>query len=163
MSALKRKKDKRKRTATNPTGSPSGEPKLSTYRLKVIERHLQVLELRKVGVSFDRIALAVTPPYKNEAGARWAFRSIIKSRYESPADEMRKLELERLDAMQRAQWPAVSQGKPRAAEAVLKIMDRRSKLTGLDVPTQVEVFGKGGGPVQVTEVLVRGAADSKPA
>lgn len=42
------------------------------------------------------------------------------------------MELTRLDQMQLGQWPAAEGGDPKAVETVLKIMQHRAKLLGLD-------------------------------
>ncbi len=54
-------------------------------------------------------------------------------------DVARELELARLDAMQARVWPRAVEGDTRAALTVLKIMDRRAKLLGLDAPVKVDV------------------------
>lgn len=42
------------------------------------------------------------------------------------------IELDRLDALQRAVWADATSGDTRAIETALKVMDRRAKLLGLD-------------------------------
>jgi hypothetical protein len=56
-------------------------------------------------------------------------------------DELRQLELERLDALQYAYWAEALAGDHAAAHVVLKVMDRRLKLLALPVawdPSRVE-------------------------
>lgn len=43
-----------------------------------------------------------------------------------------KMELDRLDRLQEKCWPAAMMGDPKSVEAVLKVMDRRIRITGLD-------------------------------
>lgn len=52
----------------------------------------------------------------------------------------RELELAKLDALQRAIWPAATGGDPRAIEAALKILDRRARMLGLDSAIKLEVL-----------------------
>jgi len=52
---------------------------------------------------------------------------------------MRQTEGARLDRMQRAVWPAAISGDIKAGAQVLRIMERRARLFGLDAPTKVEV------------------------
>ncbi|MER6860724.1 hypothetical protein, partial [Streptomyces pilosus] len=55
---------------------------------------------------------------------------------------------DRLDALLLAHWGAATSGEdPKAADLVLKIMDRRAKLMGLDMPVRAEVSGPDGGAV----------------
>jgi hypothetical protein len=58
---------------------------------------------------------------------------------QEPADELRGLELERLDRMQEGLWDKAIRGNLRAVDRVLKIMKRQSQLLGLDAPRQVAV------------------------
>jgi hypothetical protein len=43
-----------------------------------------------------------------------------------------QMELDRLDRLQSVAWPSAMTGDPKSIEAVLKIMDRRIKITGID-------------------------------
>jgi hypothetical protein len=63
------------------------------------------------------------------------------------ADEVRTLELERLDRFLSYLWDKIEQGDPVAIDKGLKIMDRRAKYLGLDAPIkqQVEVTTFEGG------------------
>ncbi|GAA4123618.1 hypothetical protein GCM10022415_28950 [Knoellia locipacati] len=67
-------------------------------------------------------------------------------------DELRTLELARLDSLQRAFYPAATAGDLKAAEMVLKVMAQRSRLLQLE---------RVGGPEPVTEhpVLVGGTKE----
>ncbi len=49
-------------------------------------------------------------------------------------EEYRELELARLDALQAAHWPQAVAGSVRSADLVLRVIDRRIKLLGLDQP-----------------------------
>jgi len=52
------------------------------------------------------------------------------------AEEIRRLELERLDAMLFAIGPEVRKGSYGAIDRALKIMERRARLLGLDAPVK---------------------------
>lgn len=43
-----------------------------------------------------------------------------------------KMELDRLDRLQEKLWPAAMMGDPHSVDSVLRVMDRRIKITGLD-------------------------------
>jgi hypothetical protein len=47
-------------------------------------------------------------------------------------EELRDLELRRLDALQVAHWDRAMEGDSRATEIVLKVMARRARLLGRD-------------------------------
>lgn len=97
------------------------------------------LELRKQGHTFQYIADQLG--YAHPSGARHAVMAGLRKIIQEPADELRKLELERLDVMLNSLWPAILRADaytPRAVEVALKVMDRRAALLGLDAPKQVE-------------------------
>lgn len=99
------------------------------------DNQLKALELRKAGVSYQRIA--ETLGYKDASGAWRAVKSALKKTLQEPAAELRTLEVERLDAMLSAIWASVKQGQYGAQDRALKIMERRAKLLGLDAPVKI--------------------------
>ena len=101
------------------------------------EKEAQVLELRKAGATFQQIAKAVG--YADPSGAKRAYDRAMQATIRQPADEIRRLESERLDAMQKAVWPPALAGTLAAIDRVITIMNRRAKLLGLDLPTRREV------------------------
>ena len=60
----------------------------------------------------------------------------IQQRTAEEATELRALECERLDEMGRGLWAEARKGNPKAVEKMLKVMERRAKLIGLDAPTK---------------------------
>jgi hypothetical protein len=101
------------------------------------DKENKVLELRRSGETWERIALAVG--YANASGAQKAYARVVSRVQRESVDEIRDLELDRLDRIQRAFWtPAIVERDKRAAEVVLKVMDRRAKLLGLEAPTRVQ-------------------------
>ena len=120
------------------TRRPS-EPKTSERRLSAAEKQVEAVSLRKAGHTIDEIAARVG--YSGKSGAYKAVMSALRKTLQEPADELRTLEVERLDAMLNALWPTIiaqGRGTPRAVEAALKVMDRRAALLGLDAPKVVE-------------------------
>jgi hypothetical protein len=55
-----------------------------------------------------------------------------------PTDELREIELDRLDRLQRGIWERAKDGDIRAIDAVLRIIDRRARLLGLDAPQKIQ-------------------------
>jgi len=101
------------------------------------QRDARVFELRIQGHTFDQIAGEVG--YSGPSGAWQAYQRIKSETIFESIDEARQLELMRLDEMQLAVWDRAINGDLPAAHCVLKIMDRRAKLLGLDKPEKVEV------------------------
>jgi hypothetical protein len=129
------------------------ESKTSKRRLVAINRQWQALEMRKAGVPFDAIARQLG--YGGPAGAFKAVESAIQRTLQEPADEVRKLELERLDKLLLGLWPAASKGDCRAVERVLAVMDRRARYLGLDAPAKHELTGKDGRSVEISHAITQ--------
>jgi hypothetical protein len=101
------------------------------------KRDVRVLELRIQGNTFEQIAMEVG--YSGPSGAWQAYQRVKSECIYESMDESRQLELMRLDDLQVAVWDRAINGELPAAHCVLKIMDRRAKLLGLDKPAKVEV------------------------
>jgi hypothetical protein len=128
------------------------ESKTSVRRIEAVERHREALELRALGKTLEQIADKLG--YASASGASKAIDSALQRTLQEPADTVRSLELRRLDIMLEATMPAAMRGIPQAVDRVLKIMERRAKLLGLDAPQKQEITGAGGGPVAIDLVEV---------
>ena len=94
-------------------------------------RRQQALELRLAGATFRQIAerLGVSLP------SAWKHtQAALQQAAQEPTLDVLQLELLRLDRLQTAHWPQALGGNGEAADRVLKIMDRRARLLGLDPP-----------------------------
>jgi hypothetical protein len=114
------------------------EPKTSARKLTAAERRIQALELRKAGVTYEQIgaALGITRQgaYKIVSNALDKMNETVTEQ----TDEIRTIEIERLDALWKVMYQQARNGNQGAVDRCLKIMERRSKLMGLDAPTKVE-------------------------
>lgn len=111
------------------------ESRLSARRLQAIALAVQALELRKTGETFDAIAARLG--YKTRQAAYTAVDRALKRVLQEPTDEVRKIEAERLDALLLAMWTPAQQGDQGAIDRVLRIMERRARLLGIDAPTKI--------------------------
>ncbi len=105
--------------------------------MRALDLQRQALELRKAGVDFRQIADRLG--YRGPSGAHAAVKAALLATIQQPADEVRRLEVARLDAMLLAVWTKVREGDPAAVNSALKIMHRRALLLGLDAPVQARV------------------------
>jgi hypothetical protein len=64
-----------------------------------------------------------------------------RAQIDTDASELKAEELSRLDGMLRGLWPDARKGSHGAVDRVLKIMERRAKLLGLDAPVKVGLGG----------------------
>lgn len=122
------------------TGHGRGEDAASPRRIEAAEKRARALELRKAGATYDQIARQVG--FSERGAAYRAVQTALLEITQEPAQEVRQLELERLDAMLLGLWPAARKGKEGAVDRVLRIMERRAKLLGLDAPVKAEMGGK---------------------
>lgn len=107
--------------STNVTHVPTAE---------TIAREQHVLELRRAGVTFDRIAEEVG--ISDRSTAHKIYKRALARTLQEPAAEIRHLEGDRLDRLQVAVWSRALRGDLAAVDRVLRIMERRAKLLGLD-------------------------------
>jgi len=110
-----------------------------TSRVRAHDRHLQALELRKAGATYQAIAEQLG--YAQAKGAYKAVTSALKATLKEPAEELRTLEAERLDAALLAIWRRVVAGDEKAIDRLLGIMKRRMELFGLAAPRRQELSG----------------------
>jgi hypothetical protein len=72
-----------------------------------------------------------------------------KAEANETADEIRAIELERIDAAIVGIMPKVEVGNSRACEVMVKLQERRSRYLGLDVPSKHEHTGPEGAPIPI--------------
>jgi hypothetical protein len=148
--------------------SQKGKTRTGKSDVQIAEKRLQAMELRIAGYGYVEIAQKLG--YFGPGTAYKAVQAAIKATAAPLAGELREIEAARLDKMTKALWPFV-EGHP-AVEAdpergivaepavppdldmldrVLKIMQRRARLLGLDEPQKKDVLS-GGKPVAYTFV-----------
>jgi len=110
----------------------------SRARVESLMRRSEALTLRLAGLSYQRIG------DKMGISKQAAFKLVTKALGElneevlELADQIRTIECQRLDLMQFSIWPRVLRGDDRAILSVLRIMERRARITGIDSPVQIE-------------------------
>lgn len=113
-------------------------------QVRMMKMENQALELRLRGFSFEEISEEMmihsnNPKYSAiELTAKMVRRALnrIRKQTKENAEQVRDMELMRLDTLWLSQQKKVLQGDSRAVEACLKIQERRSKLMGLDAPAK---------------------------
>lgn len=114
---------------------PRTSSKSSPRRIAAAQRAAKAIELRSRGATFAVIARRLG--YAGRQGAADAVMRALDATLREPADELRTLDLMRLDKLWCATYPRAIAGSHTATLACLRIMDRRARLLGLDVPQQV--------------------------
>lgn len=139
-----------------------GEARTSPRRLSSAQRRLRAFELKKAGLSYEKIAATPTstedptPLYPGPNGRKRAQEAVaahmreLAKETDGVARELRALELARLDELQVSLWPSTRPVRavycPEAGchgvmyrevdhdsvRSVLQVMQRRAKYVGLD-------------------------------
>lgn len=131
-----------------------GESKTSPRRMKAVDKQRQALELRMAGYTYD--VIAEQTGYADGGAAYKAVMAGIQKTLQEPAEQVRTIEVARLDKLMSGVYLQAKQGNLPAMDRLLKLMERRAKLLGLDRPVQWEVSGPAGGPIPVKEVIIAG-------
>ncbi|MEU9947092.1 hypothetical protein [Streptomyces sp. NPDC047939] len=145
-------------------------PASKAKRALTSERRTKLFQLRLQGVKYDDpriLALGYATP---GAASKDVIRGLQSRRDEEAAEVgvYRQQENERLDSLLEAVWGKATTPSPvfdregmevareidlKAVDTVLKLMDRRAKLNGLDMPVKNEVSGPDGGVIPLGNTL----------
>jgi hypothetical protein len=137
-------------------------------------RRTKLIQLRLAGISFDDPRILALGYKSRQAASKDMIRALDKRHKEQDAavSTYRQQENLRLDALLEAVWPhatnpvrmVVDRDDPdaepeekfdrSAVDVALRLLERRAKLNGLDMPIQAEVSGPGGGPLELAPVDV---------
>jgi hypothetical protein len=109
---------------------------IKTPEPEQLDRELAVVELRREGKTWQQIADVVN--YATAMGAWKAYQRACQRTLQEPTDEARRIELDRLDALQRTYWEPAVEGNLRAADFVLRVIDRRARILGIDAPQKIQ-------------------------
>ena len=100
-------------------------------------KRAQALQLRMGGASYSAIAAQM-----GSSGAGTAYKQVraaLREMLQEPADAVRAIELERYDRLMLAHWPTALRGDIQASAMVLRIMERRAAMLGLDAPKKIDL------------------------
>lgn len=97
-------------------------------------RHV-VFELRKAGASFQQIADKMG--YRDAQTVESALNKYLHTRNYEDKETLRRMELERLDALQLIAWRLAREGNLAAIDRILKIMEMRRVYIGIEDNTQI--------------------------
>jgi hypothetical protein len=111
----------------NPTGRHGRRRR---HALPKADRQKILLDARRAGHSWRTAARMAG--YRSVGSAYEAAQEAIAAIPKEAADEVRAIEIQRLDAIVNANWSMMEQGDRDAGLLILKASERRSKLLGLD-------------------------------
>ena len=111
------------------------------------------MDLRRQGWSLERIGAELKSERKPRGINKQRVHQIItwaldKSLREN-TEQVRKIELDRLDELQAAWYKKAVEGDPVALDKVRALLADRARLLGLNAPLKIENTGKDGEPMAV--------------
>ena len=105
---------------------------MNEKKLQKLTDEAKIVGLKLKGYSLREIAVYLHKPYKT---VQRLFNSAIKkelSRTDSKREMLIEVDVQRLEALIKAVYEKALKGEYKAIEAVLKIMERKARLLGLD-------------------------------
>lgn len=98
-------------------------------RALAASRRARAVELRTAGLTYDQIAAELG--YANRGTVYRIVSEALKNQTVEAVNQLRCLEVERLDRLQLALWPAAMAGDVHAASLVSRVIMDRCRLLGL--------------------------------
>ena len=144
--ATEDKKTSKKKTAKKKHRRGANVNTTSKAKARSQDRGEVALQHRIKGLSYSKIAA------KMNISKSQAHTLVVKaltessSRLAKSADDLRDLELERLDGLLEGIWAKAKKGSPQHSAQALRIMEQRQKLTGIQAAPQVlgEIIAESG-------------------
>jgi hypothetical protein len=132
-----------------------GLSKYAPRRIKGARRAIEALKLRENGLSYKEIAekMGFSEPRAWKL-VKTEFDRVIKYRTET-AEHVQRLELQRLEEMFKAVYSKAKKGDFASINTALSIIDRTSKLLGLNAADKNTPLGVGNVTLNIEEVVVR--------
>jgi hypothetical protein len=109
----------------------------SRRHVSAAQKTEKVLALRLKGLSFSKIGkeVGISKQRAHQVVDEWLQESLEELK--GKAQELRLIELARLDTLQAGLWARATRGDPRAIDTMLRVMERRARLTGIDAPLKI--------------------------
>lgn len=123
---------------------------------EVAERRRRCAAMRRQGHRWETIAKALG--YKTAGAACQDHRRALDATMADLKQEVsawRAQELDRIDELQEAIWESAKAGDEKLLNVVVKLLDRRARMLGLDAPREATVALHGspdGPPIAITDV-----------
>ena len=111
----------------------------SRKRLSVKDRRKKVAELLLAGSSYREIAHVLSVSLGTIAKDAAAVAAMFDDDTAETAVKYKTLELKRLDRLWLSHWKKALAGDVQATGQLLRIMERRAKLLGLDAPAKINI------------------------
>jgi hypothetical protein len=100
----------------------------------VAERRAAALRMRREGKTYAEVAEALA--YSGATSASKDVHRALRAAVMEQGRALLDLERERLDALQAILWPLAEKGDVRAARELVRLMERRARMLGIDLVAQ---------------------------
>jgi hypothetical protein len=110
-------------------------------------QRVRAVELRTTGLTYDQIAAELG--YANRGTVYRLVSEALETQTVEAVDQLRSLEVERLDRLQFGVWQKAMDGDVHAGSLAIRVIMARCRLLGLDGPS---VLGVGGSKPQTVVV-----------
>ena len=124
---------------------------MANRKIEAHHRQSQALQLRLQGLEYAEIAERLG--YADKASAYVAIRDLIARHSYEGVDEMRTVEGMKLNKLEAKLWDLVDAGDLAAIDRLIKVMQRRANLYGLDLAGRVDIVA--GGEVDLDGAVAR--------
>lgn len=111
------------------------------------EKEQRALELRKAGLTYDEIAKSLEMSKNGVWKAVNRVLEDVADEAKKEATGLRALEALRLDDLQKSLWARARKGDLAAMDRIIRVLERRAKLLGLDAPVKAALTDPEGAPV----------------
>lgn len=117
--------------------------KFSAAKARKLDQQAKAMELRRMGYGYQKIADQLDCSVSTAYGYIKEALTETKQQIEGDALELKAEEISRLDGMLQGIWQEARKGNYGSIDRVLKIMERRARMLGLDAPVRASVGGDG--------------------
>jgi transcriptional regulator len=113
---------------------------VSVAKAILVDQRARALHLRRGGLTFEEIGADLGCDEKRARRLCSDAMEDAREQVATAAKELRAVEVSRLDAMLNSVWDAAMRGNLNVIDRIIKIMERRAKLLGLDVVERTTEF-----------------------
>lgn len=117
---------------------PENRPDKKTNEY-LLARSMKALDMRLTGKSYQEIGDELGVSYVTAYNDCKKLLARYEDQLKPNVEHVRRMERNRLDKMLSSIWPRVEAGDDNAIDKALKIMERRAKIQGLDMPARVQL------------------------
>ncbi len=139
---MPRKTPPKRPVPTNTPAPRANRPPVKGEDERIAVRRASAFRLRVAGKSYraiaDQLGVSVHTAWDDVA----AELNELRDQTHEDVTAVREMEIERCDQLWTWLRPRLERGDPQAVASAIKVMDRRSKLLGLDASTKIDLGGK---------------------